>query len=76
VKNWLESDSQSMPPGASPFFFSQHFSVDSVQVELGLLLVLKANKRPEPIISAVATNMMFFFFMSLDFARTGLVNGF
>ena len=61
---------------ASPFFFSQHFSVDSVQVELDLLLVLKANKRPEPIISAVATNMMFFFFMSLDFARTGLVNGF
>jgi hypothetical protein len=56
-----------MPPGAFPFFFSQHFSVDSVQVELVLLPVVKANKRPEPIISAVAINMMFFFFMSLDF---------
>jgi hypothetical protein len=56
-----------MPPGAFPFFFSQHFSVDSVQVEFVLLFVVKANNRPEPIISVAAINMMFFFFMSLDF---------
>ena len=43
-----------------------------MQVELVLLPVVKANKRPEPIISAVATKMMFFFFMSFDFFPNGV----
>jgi hypothetical protein len=67
VKNWLDSDSQSIPPGALPSLFWQHFSVDSVQVDSDFEFAFIANASPEPASIVIIPNIKNFLFMSLGF---------